>query len=234
MRKTADELNRLHAHKGITVGRSTVQDWAKKHGAKAEAARCAHRHSIPEVEPANLRWGLDGTGKVDAQGKLHFILGIIDHGTRALLGLSVVERPSSWVILAHLFLAIDRFGKPECIRTDNGSVFQNAAFKAVLAAVGIHHEFTGIRCPWQNGRIERLFLTLKEKLNLIEPANGADLNRLLWEFRTWYNQVRPHQHLHGFTPSEVWRGINPYEVPPREIRCFEAWGGLLKGYYIRR
>ena len=113
-------------------------------------------------------------------------------------------------------------------------MFKKAAFTAVLAAVGIRHEFTAIACPWQNGRIERLFLTLKEKLNLIVPTNGATLNRLLGDFLTWYNKVRPHQHLHGFTPSEVWFGIDPYVTAPQEIRRFEAWDGLLQGYHIRR
>ncbi|MFZ6747330.1 integrase core domain-containing protein [Undibacterium sp. JH2W] len=36
----------------------------------------------------------------------------------------------------------------------------------------MHQEFSAPGKPWQNGRIERLFLTLKEKLNLTTPVNG--------------------------------------------------------------
>ena len=58
------------------------------------------------------------------------------------------------------------------------------------------------------------------------------------EFRFFYNQVRPHQHLQGRTPQEVWddggRDVNPRHYAPTAARYFSAWGGLLTGYYIRR
>jgi len=104
-------------------------------------------------------------------------------------------------------------------------VFHCALFRAVLAAAGIQHEFIERACPWQNGRIERLFLTLKQKLNQIVPRDGEALDALLREFAFWYNEVRPHQHLHGYTPAEVWRGVDPYLVAPKEVLRFEGWQG---------
>lgn len=59
--------------------------------------------------------------------------------------------------------------------------------------------------PWQHGRIERLFLTPKQKLNLLVRSKGLALDALLTEFRYFYNHVRPHQHLPGWTPYEAWR-----------------------------
>lgn len=35
--------------------------------------------------PANLRWCLDCTGKADASGQVHSVLGIMDHGSRLAL-----------------------------------------------------------------------------------------------------------------------------------------------------
>ena len=67
--------------------------------------------------------------------------------------------------------------------------------------------------------------------------------------------LRPHQHLAGLTPAEVWGGlrwkvkpvagsnvIGPANgiaaiaaLPPvREEFWFEVWDGLLTGYYLRR
>jgi len=74
--------------------------------------------------------------------------------------------------------------------------------------------------------------TLKEKLDGIELASHEALCGLLADFRLWYNAVRPHQHLAGHTPEEAWRGIDPYAAAPRSIRRFEAWDGLLTGYYL--
>lgn len=206
----------------------------RKHLTEAEVVRKATRNRFPEPEPANLRWCLDGTGKRDAQGVDHFILGIIDHGTRFNPTLVVLEHATSASILDQLFQAIARFGKPTCIRTDNASVFRSAEFRAALASAGIKHEFIPPGKPWKNGRIERFFLTLKQKLNLIKPEDLAQLNQRLASFSRWYNEVRPHQHLHGWTPAEAWRGIDPYRLTPKKVMRVEEWDGLLRGYYLRR
>ncbi|MFZ6742839.1 transposase [Undibacterium sp. JH2W] len=184
--------------------------------------------------PANLRWCLDGTGKVDADGIHHFILGIVDHGTRMNLLLQRLELATSAVILGHIIQTINLFGKPRIIRTDNASVFRSKKFRRALEELGIRQEFSEPGKPWQNGRIERFFLTLKEKLNLTTPINGLMLDVMLRDFTSWYNLIRPHQHLHGYTPAEVWSGINPYSTPPKSVHKFEAWDGLLQGYYLRR
>jgi transposase InsO family protein len=144
-----------------------------------------------------------------------------------------LELANAQTILEQVSMAVRKFGKPKLIRTDNASVFHSALFEQGLAALRIRHEFIELGKPWQN-RIERFFLTLKEKLNLIVPEDGAALDSLLAEFNFWYNAVRPHQHLHGFTPMEVWTGIDPYKTAPKLVKRFMGWDGLLRGYYLRR
>ena len=89
-------------------------------------------------------------------------------------------------------------------------------------------------CPWQNGRIERLFGTLKQKLDQWEVAGFAALNVSLGEFRFFYNFVRPHQHLGGSTPADARAGVNHFTEKIKSEYWFDAWGGLLQGYYLRR
>jgi len=60
------------------------------------------------------------------------------------------------------------------------------------------------------------------------------LNCSLVEFRFFYNHIRPHQHLQGWTPAEVWSRVDPYAQPIKQEFWFEAWDGLLQGYYLRR
>ncbi|MFZ6736091.1 integrase core domain-containing protein, partial [Undibacterium sp. Ji42W] len=213
-RVTMHEFNRLYAHTGVTVCLSTVYAWVQKYRYEMEVVRSKTRNSIPEHRPANLRWCLDGTGKVDANGVQHFILGMVDHGTRLNLLLTRLESATSKSILEQLTATVKLFGKPKLIRTDNASVFRSTEFKRGISRLGIRHEFSQPGKPWQNGRIERFFLTLKQKLNLIVPKDGAALDNLLAEFATWYNVIRPHQHLHGLTPAEAWRGIDPYKIVP--------------------
>ncbi|MFZ6682148.1 DDE-type integrase/transposase/recombinase [Undibacterium sp. Tian12W] len=118
-----------------------------------------------------MRWCLDGTAKVDASATQHFILGMMDHGTHLNLLLARLESATSESILEQLASAIRMFGKPKLIRTDNASVFRSSKLKKVMSRLGIRQEFSKPGKPWQNGSIKRLFLTLKEKLNLITPVN---------------------------------------------------------------
>ena len=67
-----------------------------------------------------------------------------------------------------------------------------------------------------------------------EVAGFEALNYSLGEFRFFYNHVRPHQHLQGATPAEVWARVDPYVEPVKQAFWFEAWDGLLQGYYLRR
>jgi hypothetical protein len=140
---------------------------------------------------------------------------------------------NAWTLLGHLFLAIGCFGRPRAIRTDNESMFRSFVFRATLGFAGIAQQFTVPGCPWQNGRIERLFGTLKGKLDRIEIDGREALKGLLAEFGFWYNAVRPHQHLGGLTPQEAWRGIDPFRAAPKAVYRFEAWDGLLRGFYLR-
>jgi hypothetical protein len=112
-------------------------------------------------------------------------------------------------------------------------MFRGIVFRTVLRLAGVRQQFTTPGCPWQNGRIERLFGTLKQKLDRIKIDSREALAKLLAEFGTWYNTVRPHQHLGGLTPEEVWRGIDPYRAAPKAAYRFEAWDGLLQGCYLR-
>lgn len=228
------EFNRLYAHKDMTISLGTVYNWIQKHCTEMEAIRKETRNRFPEPSPANLRWCIDGTGKVTANGVNHFILGIVDHGTRMNLLLRRLKLATSATILACIKETIQLFGQPKIIRTDNASVFRSKKFRRALKELGIRQEFSEPGKPWQNGRIERLFLTLKEKLNLLTPVNGLMLDCLLRDFTTWYNLVRPHQHLYGYTPAEVWTGVDPYRSAPKSVQYFSAWDGLLTGYYLQR
>jgi transposase InsO family protein len=110
-------------------------------------------------------------------------------------------------------------------------VFTSRVFRIVLGLARIRHQRSDPGYPWQNGRIERLFLTLKEKLDRLEVEGFAALALALPEFRFWYNHVRPHQHLQGKTPAEAWSKTDPYAKPVKQELWFEAWEGLLTGYY---
>jgi putative transposase len=126
-----------------------------------------------------------------------------------------------------------RYGSPKSVRTDNESCFTSQAYTVPLKLQGIRVQRSDMHCPWQNGRIERLFGTLKQHLNRISFDTAEQLQTLLNEFMVWYNTIRPHQHLQGRTPEEVWQGINYDTTAPRSMDWWTGWNGLLSGARLR-
>ena len=112
---------------------------------------------------------------------------------------------------------------------DNEACFNSRVMKAALRSLGIRLQTTALHCPWQNGRTERFFGTLKQKLDRIAVVNGDDLRVKLVEFRAWYNHARPHQHLGGHTPAEVWGGREKSVNRPRFV---SIWSGHISGWFF--
>jgi len=228
-RSIAHAFNRLHGSKGMTVGKSYVNEVVRKHKYEIQVLRRKIKHRRPRPVPHNIVWGVDLTGKTDASGRLHSILGIVEHQSRASLTLTSLADKASMTLLEYLIVAIKRYGKPQYIRTDNEAVFTSRLFRFGLWLLGIRHQRTEVACPWQNGKVERFFGTLKEKLNQWEVASQEELAHSLHLFRFWYNHVRPHDYLDGATPAEVWCGK---KGNADRAKWFEAWDGLLNGYYL--
>jgi len=225
-------FNRRYAAKGMTVGKTFVSQVIRKHNYDIQFIRQKLKCRKLTAGPKNRIWGLDLTGKTDDQGQLHSVLGILDHGTRANLTLDVIQNKFTATLLRALANCIERFGRPQTLRTDNEAMFRSWLFRFSLWLVGIRHQRIEPHCPWQNGRIERFFGTLKSKLDQWGVDSIEQLEESLRLFRLWYNHVRPHQSLQGSTPAEIWSGRNIRQRNSRKEYWFEAWDGLLVGYYL--
>ena len=202
VRMIAMTFNRIYG-KRETVSKSFVAKVLRNYRYAIALQRRDMRNRKPIALPTNATWGLDLCGKCDAAGVTHPILGIVDHGSRVAITLTAIRNMSFYTLAGNLLIAIGRFGKPQALRTDNASILVSKRFRWFLRLLNIRHQRSDVGCPWQNGFIERLFGTLKQKLNQISVDDAAQLNFALQTFSTWYNDIRPHQGLHGHTPAEV-------------------------------
>ncbi len=235
-RKVADAFNQKHGPTW-TVSKSLVAEVVKRN---QYALWCLHReikNKKPTPYAVNAVWAMDLTFQVDAQHQQQTALGIIDHGSRALLCLQTIVNKNSWTLLGQLCLAIGRYGKPKAVRTDNERVFTSGLFKLFFTMAGIKHQRIALHSPWQNGRIERLFGTLKPLLKQLVIPSQAALQMALDEFRLFYNHCRTHQNLGGLTPAQAWNKVTWADLkqnPPKEISLVHALDGACVGYHIRR
>ena len=110
----ADICNRRYAasHR-ITIGKTCVHLILQRNQYEIQILRRNLKHAKPKAVPRNLIWGLDLTGKTDTNGKLHALIGILDHGSRALLHLQALHDKTTPTIIHCLNQIIRTYGKPK-------------------------------------------------------------------------------------------------------------------------
>jgi transposase InsO family protein len=118
------------------------------------------------------------------------------------------------MLLQELVQAVTRYGRPQLVRTDNEAVLVSRLFRFGLWLLGIRQQRIEPGCPWQNGRVERFIGTVKRELASESIADGPEFGLALRDIRQWYNHDRPHDHLQGRTPAEVWAGIDIFAAKP--------------------
>lgn len=69
--------------------------------------------------------------------------------------------------LENLLQTIELFCKPKATRCDNEPIFKSRLFHFSLKVFGFRQQFNALGCHWKNGRVERLFGTLKQELDQI-------------------------------------------------------------------
>jgi len=232
-RNLAHTFNRSYEHHAktpMTVGKTWVCETIKKHYYEIQVTRKNIKNRKLKATPKNITWAMDLTTVTDHHKKQHYVFSIVDHGTRACLCLAKVDNKSSLVLLHQVLNCIKIYGRPKRIRTDNEMVFCSWLFDKTLAMLNIKHQSIDKGCPWQNGRVERFFGTFKERINKLFVENAEQLSLALPQFRFWYNHIRVHHHLNGRTPAEAWS--KTLYNPKKQPLFFDAWDGLLTGYYF--
>ena len=203
-RKIANRFKHDHLDVGLSVGKTYVAEFLREFK-QWRAAPKRHEHSIETACAVNRVWAIDiSEHRVEPQTPQP-LLGILDHGSRRMLTFHALRVRSSITILRLVLDAIEHYGKPKAVRTDNEAIFTSWVFAFALQWLGIRHQRTLPHCPWTNGRLERVWSTFKQLLRVCRIPDDIALQTTLNMLRDVYNQRRSHQSLSGYTPDEAWR-----------------------------
>ena len=94
-------------------------------------------------------------------------------------------------------------GKPELIRSDNGSEFIGQAVNDWLSKNGIKPIFIAPGKPWQNGKGESFNGKLRDECLSREWFSSVkEAQVIIEDWRKFYNEERPHSSLGYLTPLE--------------------------------
>ncbi len=147
-------------------------------------------------------------------------LTLTDACSRYLLRCQAVEKTNTERTQAIFEAAFREYGLPEAIRTDNGAPFASRALAGLsrLAVwwmkLGIVPERIQPAHPEQNGRHERMHLTLQQETMSPMAANRRAQQRRFEQFRREFNEQRPHQALDMRTPASCY-APSPRPYPAR-------------------
>jgi putative transposase len=179
--------------------------------------RRRRRHAAPRTAPfaacleANDTWSMDFKGWFrTGDGARCDPLTVQDQASRYLIRVVAVDRPDGdhvWPVLAAAFREL---GLPKAIRSDNGAPFASggagglSGLSVRLIKAGVMPERTDPAAPGQNGRLERLHLTLKQDTASPPAASVAAQARRFRSFVRVYNEERPHEALGMAVPASVY------------------------------
>ena len=158
---------------------------------------------IEPVTQPNQRWSIDFMHDRIENGRSIRALAIVDDFTRECLTLHINHSlGSADVIREFERIAFER-GLPTTIRFDNGAEFTSHAMLRWAAEHDVELHFIAPGKPTQNGNIESLNGKIRDELfNMHRFTTIFEARRRADEWRTDYNEVRPHSALGYQTPKE--------------------------------
>jgi len=210
---------------------STVHAVLDRHGLVRRRRRRRHVATGTELSrPAepNALWCADYKGEFMLGDRRYcYPLTITDFASRYLLtceALSTTQEKFAFTVFERTF---KEFGLPHAIRTDNGVPFASAHALYGLSKLAVWWLRLGIEIerirpghPEQNGRHERMHLTLKKEATKPAAANVLQQQARFDAFVDQYNRERPHQGLAMKVPADVYarsarvyRGLDALAYP---------------------
>ena len=215
-RKIRERLVRQLAGDVRIPATSTVHAVLDRHGlvkrARQRRRNKAQGTPLSGGNAPNDLWCADFKGEFKTgNGHYCYPLTVTDHASRRILLCEALESTKEAPVIAAFERLFGETGLPDAMRTDNGLPFAspNGLYNLSRLSVwwlrlGISIERIQPGMPQQNGRHERMHLTLKQQTARPPAANIIAQQEMFDAFVSEFNGERPHEALAMQTPNEIW------------------------------
>lgn len=195
---------------------STVHAVLDRHGLVTRGRRRNHFKSqgtgLSTPNHPNDLWCADYKGEfMLADHRYCYPLTVTDFATRYLLCCDALETTKEQYAFSVFERAFKDFGLPRAIRSDNGVPFASCSAFFGLSKLSVWWLRLGIGIerikpgnPQQNGRHERMHLTLKKEATKPPGKNFLQQQAKFDHFIHEFNEERPHQALGMRYPAELY------------------------------
>lgn len=181
----------------------------------------------PEADHPDQRWHTDLL-LWHFNARWFYLIDVLDAYSRYLVHCELLLSASDDAVIlavqrAHETLT-DRVqlpGEPQIVH-DNGPQFISHEWQQFVSHIDLQDIRTRAHHPQSNGRDERFHRTLREELPLAEEATLYEARALLAEYRSYYNERRPHSALHYLCPLDYYRGDPCARLAEREANLRRA------------
>lgn len=215
-RKIRELLVRKLAGDVRIPARSTVHAVLDRHGLVKRARQRrrfkAEGTPLSQATAPNDLWCTDFKGEFRlGNGRYCYPLTVTDQASRYLLACEALEGTKEQPVIETFLQLFRERGLPQAIRSDNGLPFASpnglynlSKLSVLWLRLGIAIERIKPGCPQQNGRHERMHLTLKQETTRPPGMNALQQQDRFDRFITEFNEERPHEALAMRCPAEVY------------------------------
>ena len=177
------------------------------------------------VQPlrAHEHWHID-VSYLNLGGTFYYLCSVLDGYSRSIVHWEIRQSMKESEVEVILQRARERYpeARPRII-SDNGPQFVAKEFKEFVRQCEMTHVRTSPYYPQSNGKIERWHQTLKgECLRPQTPLTLEDVQRIVGNYVTYYNEERLHGALGYVTPKDKLEGRDAEIFKVRDRKLAEA------------
>ena len=202
-------ITALLRREGLRVNPKRVQRLRREHGLQTRKRQRRMKRVGPtttrrqQANKANHVWSWDFVHDQTINGGRFRVLTLIDEHTRQCLTTHAQWSIRAVDVITVVKAAMQKHGKPEHLRSDNGPEFIAYAIQDWLKTDQVETLYIKPGSTWENAYIESFHDKLRDEcLNRELFGSLVEARVVINAWRNEYNQLRPHSSLGYLTPNE--------------------------------